>query len=118
MYTNMRWDPATTDVQVLVAGYDDAAVYAYRLAGPKYPPAKYTPELLSAMPGMNQENPLVWTSRYGKGRVYGFTLGHGPDTLQYDAVTSLLVRGAEWAASGAVTIPLKDKVRDFETAPQ
>ncbi len=37
--------------------------------------------------------------------------------LQYDAVTSLLVRGAEWAASGKVTIPLMDKARDFESVP-
>lgn len=116
MYTNMRWDPATR-VHVLVTGYDDAAAYSYKLAGPKYPPADFSAEKLNAMPGMNQEHPLVWTSQFGKGRVYCFTLGHGPDTLQYDAVTSLLVRGTEWAASGAVTIALKDKARDFEALP-
>jgi len=116
MYTNMRWDPGTK-IHVLVTGHDDPAVYSYKFAGPKYPPEAYTPEKLSAMPGMDQDHPLVWTSQFGKGRVYSFTLGHGPDTLLYDAVTSLLVRGAEWAATGAVTIPLKDKARDFEAAP-
>jgi len=116
MYTNLRWDPATR-VHVLVTGHDDPSAYSYKYAGPKYPPADFTPQKLRAMPGMDQDNALVWTSQYGKGRVYCFTLGHGPDTLQYDAVTSLLVRGAEWAASGRVTIPLKDKARNFEGAP-
>lgn len=116
MYTNMRWDPATK-IHVLVTGHDDPAVYTYKFAGPKYPAAEFTPEKLRSMPGMDKDHPLVWTTQYGKGRVYCFTLGHGPDTLQHDAVTSLLVRGAEWAASGKVTIPLTDKARDFENVP-
>jgi hypothetical protein len=113
MYTNLRWNRKTKDVCVLVTGYDDAAAYAPALAGPKFPPDQFSPERLARMSGMNQEHPLVWTSRYGKGRVYSFTLGHGPDTLRYDALISLLVRGAEWAATGRVTIPLKDKVLEF-----
>jgi type 1 glutamine amidotransferase len=116
MYTNMRWDPAAK-VHVLVTGHDDPAAYAHKFAGPKYPPDKFSPEKLQAMPGVDQDHPLVWTNQYGKGRVYCFTLGHGPDTLQYDAVTSLLVRGAEWAASSKVTIALKDKAREFESTP-
>jgi hypothetical protein len=116
MYTNMRWDPHTR-IHVLVTGYDDAAAYQPKLAGPKYPPAVYGPERLEAMPMMNRENPLVWTSSYGRGRVFCITLGHGPDTLQYDGVTSLMVRGAEWAASAQVTIPLKEKAADFPSAP-
>jgi type 1 glutamine amidotransferase len=62
---------------------------------------------------MGKENPLVWTAQYCKGRIYCITLGHGPDTLQYDGVTSLMVRGTEWAASGRVTIPLKDGAATF-----
>ena len=116
MYTNMRWEPAAK-VHVLVTGHDDPAAYAHKFAGPKYPPDQFSPEKLQAMPGMDADHPLVWTNQYGSGRVYCFTLGHGPDTLQYDAVTSLLVRGAEWAASGKVTIALKDKARDFDSTP-
>ena len=113
MYTNLRWHPQTKDMRVLVTGYDDAAAYAHALAGPKYPPEQYTAKRLAAMPGMNQEHPLVWTSRYGKGRVYSCTLGHGPDTLRYEALISLLVRGTEWAATGSVTVPLNDKAVEF-----
>ncbi len=115
MYTNLRWHPQLRGLRVLVTGYDDAAAYAHPLAGPKYPSAQYGANALRKMAGMNAENPLVWTSRFGKGRVYSFTLGHGPDTLQYDAVTTLLTRGAEWAACGAVTIPMKDKAIAFAT---
>lgn len=113
MYTNLRWHPGTKDLQVLVTGYDDAAAYAHALAGPKYPPGRFSAKRLAAMPGMNQEHPLVWTSRYGRGRVYSFALGHGPDALGYDALTSLLVRGTEWAATGAVTIAPRDKALEF-----
>ena len=113
MYTNLRWDPRIRDRQVLVTGYDDGAAYAHQLAGPKYPAAQYSARELRKMPGMNSEHPLIWTSRFGRGRVYSFTLGHGPDTVQYDAVMTLMRRGAEWAASGAVTIPLSDKTVAF-----
>jgi type 1 glutamine amidotransferase len=112
MYTNLRWDPAAP-VHVLVAGRDDPAAYDARVAGPKYPASAFSPDQLQKMQGMGQEHPLVWTSQYGKGRVLGFTLGHGPEALQFDGVVSLLTRGTEWAASGAVTAPLKDKAKAY-----
>lgn len=112
MYTNMRWDPGTP-VHVLVTGRDDASAYDQRVAGPKYPASVFSPDMLLKMQGMGKEHPLVWTSQYGKGRVLGFTLGHGPDTLQYDGVASLLTRGTEWAATGSVSVPLKDKAKAY-----
>jgi len=112
MYTNMHWDPATP-VQVLAAARDSAAAYDARVAGPKYPASAYGPDQLKAMPGIDQEHPQVWTAEYGQGRVLGFALGHGPDTLQYDGVQSLLIRGTEWVASGQVTVPLKDKAKAY-----
>ena len=112
MYTNMHWDPATP-VRVLAAARDSATAYDAHLAGPKYPASAYGPDKLKAMPGIDQEHPQVWTAEYGKGRVLGFAIGHGPDTLQYDGVQSLLVRGTEWVASGQVTLPLKDKAQAY-----
>ena len=112
MYTNMRWDPATT-IHVLVAGRDEPAAYDERIAGPKYPASAFSPEKLQKMPGMGKEHPLVWTSQFGKGRVLGFTLGHGPEALQFDGVSSLLTRGTEWAASGSVSVPLKEKAKAY-----
>jgi type 1 glutamine amidotransferase len=112
MLTNLKWDPSVK-VNVLVTGFDDPASYAPKLAGPKYPPELYPADKLATLPNMGKENPLVWTTQYGRGRVYCMSLGHGPDTLQYDGVTSLIVRGAEWAASGKVTVPLKDNAQAF-----
>jgi type 1 glutamine amidotransferase len=116
MYTNMRWNP-NTRIHVLVTGYDDSSAYQAKFAGPKYPPEQYTAEKLRSMPWMDKENPLVWTSMFGGGRVFCITLGHGPDTLQYDGVASLMTRGTEWAASGMVTIPPKEKALAFSGAP-
>jgi type 1 glutamine amidotransferase len=112
MYTNMHWDPATP-VHVLAAARDSAAAYDAHVAGPKYPASTYGPDKLKAMPGIDQEHPQVWTAEYGRGRVLGFAIGHGPDTLQYDGVQSLLIRGTEWVASGRVTLPLKEKAKAY-----
>jgi len=60
-------------------------------------------------PIMQGMRDYVGTADYGKGRVLGFALGHGPDTLQYDGVQSLLIGGTERAASGRATLPRKEK---------
>lgn len=112
MYTNMVFAP-DAKVRVLATAYDDASSYAPERAGPKYPAEAYTPEKLKAMKGINASHPQVWVQDYGKGRVFSITLGHGPDTLAYDGVRSLLMRGAEWAATGKVTIAPYEKAADF-----
>lgn len=112
MYTNMVFAP-DANVRVLATAYDDAASYAPEKAGPKYPKDAYPPEKLKAMKGINASHPQVWVQDFGKGRVFSITLGHGPDTLMYDGVKSLLLRGTEWAATGKVTIKPFDKATDF-----
>jgi len=53
------------------------------------------------------EEPMLWVHQYGKGRVYTTVLGHGPDQIRLSpGYVSLLQRGAEWAATGKVTIPI------------
>lgn len=113
MYTNMVFHP-DAQVHVLATAYDDAASYAPERAGPKYPADAYSPERLAEMEGINSSHPQIWVQDYGKGRVFSITLGHGPDTLAYDGVRTLLMRGTEWAATGEVTIAPYDKAADFE----
>ncbi len=113
MYTNMYWHP-DAKVHVLATAYDDAANYQQKYAGPKYPPHLYTDEKLNNMQGMNAENPQVWTVDYEKGRVFCIALGHGPDTIAYDGVKSLILRGTEWAATGDVTIDVLEKAAAFK----
>jgi type 1 glutamine amidotransferase len=58
----------------------------------------------------HQGEPVDWVREYGRGRVYTTMLGHtwkdelnpNSDDVNFQA---LLARGAEWAASGAVTLP-------------
>lgn len=112
MYTNMVFDPQAK-IRVLATAHDDAAGYDPERAGPKYPADAYSPEKLKAMKGINTSHPQSWVQDYGNGRVFSITLGHGPDTLMYDGVKTLLMRGTEWAGSGKVTIAPYEKAADF-----
>ena len=112
LYANMRFHPDAR-IRVLATARDERAAYRPELAGPKYPPAAYAPDKLAAMKGLDAEHPQVWVQDHGRGRVFSITLGHGPDTLAYDGVRTLIARGAEWAATGRVTIPPAEKAAAF-----
>ncbi|MDG3443631.1 ThuA domain-containing protein [Nitrospirillum amazonense] len=114
MYTNMQMDPEAK-IHVLATAHDSSASYAPELAGPKYPVAAYTPDKLKAMKGMDADHPQVWTADYGKGRVFSITLGHDEVSLHFAGLQTLMLRGTEWAASGAVTLPVLEEAKDFPT---
>lgn len=44
--------------------------------------------------------PVVWTKRWGQGRVYYNSLGHHADIVEIPQVTELMRRGLLWAAEG------------------
>jgi type 1 glutamine amidotransferase len=55
--------------------------------------------------GTGMHEPMAWTVPFGKGRVFVTVLGHAvPETTAPDSAI-ILERGAEWAATGQVTIP-------------
>jgi len=58
-----------------------------------------------ARKGTGAHEPLAWTVPWGKGRVFVNLLGHDGTSVSDPACTALMVRGTEWAATGAVTIP-------------
>jgi type 1 glutamine amidotransferase len=81
---------------VLATGFDDPALGDERCTG-------------------KDEN-LAWVRQHGKGRVFTTVLGHGPDQMKLSpGFQALVARGAEWAATGKVTIPLPAKL-DAEPA--
>lgn len=53
--------------------------------------------------GSGEHEPLLFTVKYGKGRVFQIALGHAPEQLRSVAFIATFQRGAEWAATGKVT---------------
>ncbi len=50
----------------------------------------------------NKAEPLVFTSKYGKGRVIYNAYGHDRQALMTPNVQKIIARGVEWAATGKV----------------
>jgi Uncharacterized protein conserved in bacteria len=96
LYANLKWQPADT-YHVLATAWDDHALYQGKARQP--------------IPGKGLHHPMLWTVNYGKGRVFVDALGHDPDAMKSAGFISTLVRGAEWAATGEVTIPLPPELK-------
>ncbi|MEI8041426.1 MAG: ThuA domain-containing protein [Verrucomicrobiota bacterium] len=54
--------------------------------------------------GTGEHEPILMTVTYGKGRVFHTVLGHGPQAMAGLGFQVTLARGAEWAATGTVTL--------------
>ena len=68
----------------------------------------------AAKGGTGQNEPMAITLEFGKGRIFATPLGHvwlNGGAQKYSVcdlnVRTLLCRGAEWAATGKVTLPAK-----------
>jgi hypothetical protein len=73
-------------------------------------PLRYTqvPSQWRALPGMGEEHPIAWTVEHGAGRSVSIGIGHNVQAIGHPAFRALFPRSAEWAATGAVTIPTPD----------
>ena len=71
--------------------------------------------------GSGREEPLIFTVDYGKARIFHTMLGHAGATMEDNTAMQctgfqiLLLRGAEWAATGKVTQKVP---KDFPTEAQ
>lgn len=63
--------------------------------------------------GTGEDEPMMWTVAYGKGRVFHTPMGHDLDGMRCLGFVATLQRGTEWAATGKVTLPLP---AEFPTA--
>ncbi len=64
--------------------------------------------------GTGENEPALFTVRYGKGRIFHTVLGHAPEQMRCVGFIVTYQRGAEWAATGRVTqVEVPD---DFPTA--
>lgn len=50
--------------------------------------------------GTDKDEPVIWVSSYGKGRVYNNALGHDVEALSDPKLQEWIRRGALWAATG------------------
>jgi type 1 glutamine amidotransferase len=92
LYAGLKCRP-TADYHVVATGWDEHSLY---VAKPRDP-----------MPaGPSQDEPLIWTVPYGVGRVFATMLGNDMRATGTPGFVATFVRGTEWAATGAVTIPL------------
>jgi uncharacterized protein len=96
LYANLKWQPEGS-YHLLATAWDDHS---------RYKPGEKQP-----VPGPGLDQPMLWTVNYGKGRVFVTALGHDPDAMKSAGFVATLTRGAEWAATGDVSIPLPEDLR-------
>jgi type 1 glutamine amidotransferase len=91
LYANLRWQPEGA-YHVLATAWDDHALYQGKAKQPT--------------PGPGLDQPMLWTVKYGTGRVFVTALGHDAEAVQTTTFVTTFTRGAEWAATGSVTLPV------------
>jgi type 1 glutamine amidotransferase len=106
------------NIEVLASVFDDVENYRVPYFPSKHQPTVVIPEgKLENMPGVNKMQPVIWTNRYGKGRVFAVSIGHEMETIGRVEFVALFCRGAEWAATGKVTIDPPDRSGDNRLIP-
>lgn len=63
-----------------------------------------------------KDEPMVWISTYGKGRVVENALGHDVEAMQSVGFQTLLIRCVEWAATGRTTYAAPAELRQAAAA--
>ena len=70
------------------------------------PAEKLTVLATGHAPQTKQNEPILWTVDYGRGRVFVSLLGHDAAAMRDGGFRTTLRRGAEWAATGRCTLPV------------
>ncbi|MEZ5356031.1 MAG: ThuA domain-containing protein [Bryobacteraceae bacterium] len=92
LYANLKWETDRSRYQVLATAWDDHGLYRGKARQPT--------------PGDGMDQPMLWVSERGKGRIFVTALGHDAGAVRTPAFTTTFSRGCEWAATGTVTLAL------------
>jgi len=57
--------------------------------------------------GTGKDEPIIWTTAFGRGRTVHITLGHDLSAMSQPGFLTALARSVEWVATGVVTLPAK-----------
>ena len=88
----LRWKHATDELYSKLRGpAHNLTVLATAFAAP-------------AKGGTGENEPILMTIAYGQGRIFHTVMGHGPEAMAGRGFQVTLQRGAEWAATGRVTL--------------
>jgi len=68
--------------------------------------------------GTKVHEPMIWTVAYGKGRVFHTPMGHDVNGMRCVGFITTLARGTEWAATGAVTLPIPENFPSTDKVSQ
>ena len=96
LYANLKWQPEGS-FHVLATAYDDHALYDDKASDARNK---------QAMSGAGVNEPMLWTTQFGSGRVFITALGHDAPTCNEPTFKVTFARGTEWAATGKVTLPV------------
>ncbi|MBI5282872.1 MAG: ThuA domain-containing protein [Candidatus Solibacter usitatus] len=100
LYANLKWQPEGS-FHVLATAWDDHKLYQGKARQP--------------IPGDGLQQPMLWTLDYGQGRVFATVLGHDGPAVKTPAFVTTFTRGAEWAATGNVTLPIPPRLAEGAT---
>ena len=96
LYANLKWQPEGT-YHVLATAYDDHSRYDEKASDARNK---------QPMSGAGVDEPMLWTTQFGNGRVFVTALGHDIAAASEETFKVTFARGAEWAATGKVTQPI------------
>jgi hypothetical protein len=96
LYANLKWQPDGT-YHVLATAYDDHSRYDEKASDARNK---------QPMSGAGVDEPMLWTTQFGNGRVFITALGHDIAAASEETFKVTFARGAEWAATGKVTLPI------------
>ena len=74
-----------------------------KLRGPGHMTVLATAHSDPANAGSGRDEPMLMVLSFGKGRIFHTTLGHDVNGMSCVGFVTILQRGTEWAATGAVT---------------